>query len=248
MPPVVEPLFTARGLAIGYGKALLSGIDLAIGRGEYWGIFGPNGAGKTTLIKTLLGVIRPRAGTLTRAPHLRLGYVPQLTAVRENLPLSVRQVVELGALDLVALRPVGEALDRVGLKDLDARPFAALSGGQRQRVMVARALHRNPDVLVLDEPTNGVDLITRHALRHLTRELNAEGVAVLLITHLLGEIGPEVTRFLWLDSREDLFLAGSREAVFNDPRLTSTYGEGLRAVNVSGESVLTWNGEDGARA
>ena len=133
---------------------------------------------------------------------------PSSRAVRESLPLSVRQVVELGALDLKGLPPVGEALARVGLRDLSRERFSALSGGQRQRVMVARALHRQPDVLVLDEPTNGVDLLTRHALRHLMRELNGEGVAVLLITHLLGEIGPEVGHFLWLDSREGLFLAG----------------------------------------
>jgi zinc transport system ATP-binding protein len=237
---VAEALFSLRGVAIGYGRPLLSGITLSVGRGEYWGIFGPNGAGKTTLIKTLLGVIQPLSGEVRRAPGVRLGYVPQLAAVRESLPLSVRQVVELGALDLKGLPPVGEALARVGLKELDREPFMALSGGQRQRVMVARALHRKPDVLVFDEPTNGVDLITRHALRHLTRELNGEGVAVLLITHLLGEIGPEVEHFLWLDARENLSLCGTRDQVLHDPRLERAYGAGLKSVEVGGETVLTW--------
>lgn len=239
-----EPLFTVENISIGYSRPLLDGISFTIGRGDYWGIFGPNGAGKTTLIKTLLGVLPPLAGVVRRAPGLHLGYVPQLAGVRESLPLSVRQVVELGALDMRSTRPVAEALDRVGLKDLERASFGSLSGGQRQRVMVARALHREPDVLVLDEPTNGVDLITRHTLRHLTRELNEEGVAVLLITHLLGEIGPEVTRFLWLDSRESLFLSGPREAVLSDPGLVRAYGAGLHAADVAGESVLTWAGED----
>ncbi len=244
-----EALFEAEGLAIGYGKPLLSDLTFSIGRGEYWGIFGPNGAGKTTLIKTLLGVQRALGGTLRRAEGLRLGYVPQLTSVRESLPLSVRQVVELGALDLKGLPPVGEALARVGLKDLTREPFSALSGGQRQRVMVARALHRRPSVLVLDEPTNGVDLLTRHALRILMRELNGEGVAVLLITHLLNEIGPEVGHFLWLDSRESLFLAGARESVLGDFRLRKAYGAGLRAVDVAGETVLAWtNGGEAEHA
>lgn len=243
-----EPLFVAEGVTLGYRKPLLEGISFSIGRGEYWGIFGPNGAGKTTLIKTLLGVVRPIAGRVFRSPGVHLGYVPQLTTLRESLPLSVRQVVELGALDLAGTHPVSEALDRVGLGHLERAPFASLSGGQRQRVMVARALHRSPDLLVLDEPTNGVDLLTRHALRDLTRELNAEGVAVLLITHLLGEIGPEVTRFLWLDSREGLFLSGRREEVLASPRLAMAYGAGLRAVDVAGESLLTWAGGGDARA
>jgi len=237
---VAEPLFSAEGLSIGYAKSLLSDLSFSIGRGEFWGVFGPNGAGKTTLIRTLLGVQRPLAGVLKRAEGLRLGYVPQLTSVRDTLPLCARQVVELGALDLKGLPSVGEALSRVGLKDLQKEPFSALSGGQRQRVMVARALHRRPDVLVLDEPTNGVDLQTRHALRLLMKELNAEGVTVLLITHLLNEIGPEVGHFLWLDAREGLFLAGDRAAVLADFRLRQTYGAGLKAVEVAGETVLTW--------
>ena len=242
---MAEPLFSLGGAAIGYRRPLLSDITLSICRGEYWGIFGPNGAGKTTLIKTLLAVIPPLSGRVWRAPGVRLGYVPQLTAVRESLPLSVRQVVELGALDLKALPPVGEALARVGLGELEQEPFMALSGGQRQRVMVARALHRMPDVLVLDEPTNGIDLITRHSLMHLFRDLNHQGMAVLLITHLLGEIGPEVGHFLWLDSREGLCLSGKREAVLQDPRLVSAYGAGLKVMDVQGEPVLTWACEEG---
>lgn len=240
-----EALFSLEGAAIGYGRPLLTDVTIAVQRGEYWGIFGPNGAGKTTLVKTLLGSLKPLAGSLKQAANLRLGYVPQLSSVRESLPLSVRQVVELGALDLKAIPPVSQALERVGLKDLERMRFNSLSGGQRQRVMVARALHRMPDALVLDEPTNGIDLITRHSLMHLFRDLNRQGMAVLLITHLLGEIGPEVGHFLWLDSREGLCLSGRREEVLQDPRLVSAYGAGLRVLEVQGEPVLTWACEEG---
>ena len=242
---MADTLFSLEGAAIGYGSPLLSGITLAIRPGDYWGIFGPNGAGKTTLIKTLLGVVRPISGTLRRAEGVRLGYVPQLSSVRESLPLSVRQVVELGALDLKDPLPVQEALSRVGLEDVVRVPFRTLSGGQRQRVMVARALHRRPNVLVLDEPTNGIDLITRHALMRLFQELNGEGMTLLLVTHLMAEIGAEVKRFLWLDSREGLCISGDREEVLRDPRLAKAYGAGLQILDVAGEPVLTWasNGE-----
>lgn len=244
---MAEALFSLDGAAIGYGAPLLSDISLEIRRGEYWGVFGPNGAGKTTLIKTLLDVQRPLSGTLRRAEGTRLGYVPQLSAVRETLPLSVREVVELGALGLRDPLPLGEALDRVGLSDRSRVLFQDLSGGQRQRVMVARALHRRPDVLVLDEPTNGIDLVTRHALMRLFQELNGEGMTLLLVTHLMGEIGPEVTRFIWLDSREGLCLCGGREEVLSDPRLASAYGGGFRVAEVAGEAILAWESTGEAR-
>jgi ABC-type Mn2+/Zn2+ transport system ATPase subunit len=237
---MAEPLFRMEGVAIGYGRPILSGISLAIEKGQYWGIFGPNGAGKTTLVKTLLGVLRPLAGSVRRRPGLRLAYVPQLTAVQEAMPLSVRQVVELGALDLKGLPPVSEALLRVGLKYMERERFGDLSGGQRQRLMVARALHRQPQALLLDEPTNGVDLLTRNTLRDLLRELNLQGVTLLLITHLLGEIGPEVGHFLWLDARHGLCLCGERATVLHSPELARAYGGGLKAVDVAGETLLAW--------
>ena len=240
---MADELFSLDGAAIGYKAPLLTGVSLSVRRGEYWGIFGPNGAGKTTLVKVLLGVLRPLSGCLRRSEGLRLGYVPQLTAIRDSLPLSVREVVELGGLGLRGCMPVTDALSRVGLADRERSPFMDLSGGQRQRVMVARALHRRPDVLVLDEPTNGIDLITRHSLMHLFQDLNREGMTLLLVTHLLAEIGPEVGYFLWLDSRQGLCLGGERDRVLRDPRLAEAYGAVLSVVDAAGEPVLTWTCE-----
>ncbi len=237
---MAEPLFSFQETAVGYGSPLLQGLDWQVFPGQFWGIFGPNGAGKTTLIKTLLGALKPLGGRVEMRTGVRVGYVPQLSQVRESMPLTVKQVIKLGALGLCGLPPVKATLARVGLEGQENALFASLSGGQRQRVMVARALHRRPELLILDEPTNGVDLPTRHALMALMRRLHKEGMTLLLVTHLLGETGPEVGHFLWVDSRENLCLRGPRDKVLSDPALEAAYGGGLKVVDVAGEPVLTW--------
>ena len=232
------------GASIGYRRPLLSGIAVEIRAGEYWGIFGPNGGGKTTLVKTLLGALAPMAGTVRRRSGVTVGYVPQLTALRDGFPLSVRQVVELGALGMKGLPPAEEALKRLGILELGGEPFRSLSGGQRQRVLVARALHRKPDILVLDEPTNGIDLATRHRLMHLFADLNGGGMTLLLITHHLGEVGSEVGRFLWMDAGDGLFLSGAPEEVLGHPALRGLYGGAFRTVGgISG--AVSWTCAEG---
>ncbi len=244
---MAERVFAFENAAVGYGPPLLRDVNWVAEEGQFWGIFGPNGAGKTTLVKTLLGALKPLAGQVKMSPGLRVGYVPQLSQVRESMPLTVKQVIKLGALGLRDLPPVAETLARVGLEGRERALFASLSGGQRQRVMVARALHRRPRLLILDEPTNGVDLPTRHALMALMRRLHKEGMTLLLVTHLLGEIGPEVGNFLWVDSKENLCLCGPREDVLSNPALEAAYGGGLRVIDVAGEPVLTWTAaENGA--
>jgi len=232
--------FDVQGVAIGYGRPLLNDISFRIERGDYWGIFGPNGAGKTTLIKVLLGALSPLSGRIRSPEDLRLGYVPQLTALCDSLPLTVRKILQLGSLDLRNPPDPSETLERLGLRHLEGKLFADLSGGQRQLAIVARALHRNPDILVLDEPTSGVDLPTRYAIGDLLQKRHEEGMTILLITHLLAEIGPEVNRFLWLDSVQDLFLCGNREEVLQSPRLREAYGASLRIADVDGRPVITW--------
>jgi len=186
----------ARGLALGYGaKTVLTGVDLEVGAGEFWFLIGPNGSGKTTLLRAILGMLEPRAGSLELRPDLasreRVGFVPQRCVVNPSLRTTVREFVSLG---LVGTRVRGPergrnlrwALERVGLAGREDADHGSLSGGQHQRALVARALVRRPELLVLDEPTAGLDVVTEDAFLHTLSDLNRdEGVTLLFVTHEL---------------------------------------------------------------
>ncbi|MGE3621325.1 MAG: anchored repeat-type ABC transporter ATP-binding subunit [Acidimicrobiia bacterium] len=186
------------------GRAVLRDVALEVSPGELVGLLGPNGAGKTTLLRSVLGLVRTRAGRVEvdgrrgRAARARLGYVPQRHEFAWDFPISVERAVLSGRTGRLGLlrrpgvadwRAVGEALERVHLADLRRRPVGELSGGQRQRVLVARALAVAPAVLLLDEPFTGLDVPTQELLSDLFVGLAAEDRAVLMTTHdLLGAL------------------------------------------------------------
>ena len=156
MTPQGEPLVTLAGVSVALGgQAILTGIDLAIRRGEIVTVVGPNGSGKTTLMRTIIGAVVPTAGRIARAPGLRLSYVPQRLAIDPTMPMTVARFMNLPRRRDAAV--VAAALDRAGLAGLQARPLSALSGGQMQRALLARALLNDPDLLILDEGTAGLD-------------------------------------------------------------------------------------------
>jgi ABC-type Mn2+/Zn2+ transport system ATPase subunit len=202
------PLLEARGLAVGHGgRPAAEGVDLALAAGECVGVIGPNGAGKTTLLRTLAGLQPPLAGKITRAPGLRVGYVPQSGSLDPVFPFRARDVVAMAApggwLPLAGRRErtrrTEEALARTGAAELAGLPFRALSGGQKQRVLVARALAAGPRLLALDEPATGLDPEAEAALRALLRRLRVEeGIAILLVTHALGVVAREADRVVLL--------------------------------------------------
>jgi zinc transport system ATP-binding protein len=151
----VSILVEAQGLGVAFGgHRVLTGVDLAIRRGEIVTIVGPNGSGKSTLLRLLVGAERPDTGRVVRAPGLRIGYVPQKLSVDRTLPITVDGFLALAG-GTAAAR--AEARDHVGIADLGGRQLAALSGGQFQRAMLAQALLRRPDLLVLDEAAQGLD-------------------------------------------------------------------------------------------
>lgn len=188
------------------GRPVLDGVDLAVAPGENVGLIGPNGAGKTTLLRAVLGLVKPDAGTIRQSTG-RPGYVPQKHEFTWDFPITVAGAVLNARTATRWLRgptrddrdATAEALDRVGLTDLAARPVGELSGGQRQRVLVARALARRPSLLLLDEPFTGVDVPTQELLTGLLARLAKEGTAVLMTTHDLAQARDTCSRLCLLN-------------------------------------------------
>jgi ABC-type Mn2+/Zn2+ transport system ATPase subunit len=217
-----EALIAAHGLALGYGETLVvRDVSFEVRAGEYWSWIGPNGCGKSTLLRGLLGLLPPRAGHFALAPHLAdrsgIGYVPQRGELSDALPTTVRELVTLGLVGSRVPRgeaqaAVNEALAQVGLRELAGQGFWSLSGGQRQRALLARALARRPELLLLDEPTEGLDVATQHALLDTLDRLHRERRITLVVVTHRHEIARERADHvaLFADGR---VAAGPREAV-----------------------------------
>jgi zinc transport system ATP-binding protein len=181
--PTGRALVAARGLGIRRaGRWLITGINLSVARGEIVTLIGPNGGGKTTTVKALLGLIAPDAGEVERAPRLRIGYVPQRFEIDWTLPLDVMRLMTLTGQH--ERRAVQAALERVGAGHLETAEIQHLSGGEFQRVLLARAIIAKPDLLVLDEPVQGVDYSGEIELYELINALRDElNCGVLMISH-----------------------------------------------------------------
>ena len=189
------PLVDLRDVTFAYGTTpVLHHVSFSVNPGQFTGIVGPSGSGKTTLMRLLLGTIKPVHGAIARAPGLAFSYVPQLETVNWNFPVTVAECVLMSRpAKRLNPRPTAQerreieaVLDRLGIADLSHRHIRELSGGQQQRMFLARALLRSPSLLLLDEPTSGVDVQTRHEVLHLLDDLNKDGLAIVLTTHDLN--------------------------------------------------------------
>ena len=194
------------------GRSVLRDVHVGLGRGECLGVIGPNGGGKTTFLRTLLGVYRPTSGSVRwagpRSGAICRGYVPQHCDPDRTCPLSAREVVRQGAVGWGCLtgrrrrelgRRAEELLDEVGLGDDGGVRYVELSGGQQRRVLLARALVSDPSVLLLDEPTSGVDLEGREQFGALLRAIHARGVAIILVSHDLPWVARHADRIACLN-------------------------------------------------
>ena len=201
------PIIEVTGVTLIQNELLvLDSVSLTINKGEFTAIIGPNGAGKTTLVKVILGLLKPSSGSVKvfgvpveqlGSLRAKTGYVPQIFAVDMSFPVTVYETVLMGTYGRLGIgkRPgrrehedTMAALEKVGIPDLKDRPIRRLSGGQRQRAFIARALANKPELLVLDEPTTGVDIATTGSLYTLLRQLRSEGVTVVIVSHDIGVV------------------------------------------------------------
>ena len=234
-------------VSIGYGKQIIvKGINLSVYNNDFIGVVGPNGAGKTTLLMTLLGNLKPLGGSVLRT-SLRFGYVPQRDTVQPLLPYTVHDVVIMGRYSLMGLfgRPsekdyeiVDTSLDKVGIKELKNLNYNSLSGGQRQRTLIARALAVEPDVLILDEPTNGMDTPSHHSLLKLISGLHLDKkLTILLVSHLLSDVANGVKKLVLID--RNFFQSGPIEEVLSEENLKKTYSSDFHVNKINDEYIIT---------
>lgn len=222
-----EILIRGRGIVLSRsGRTILDGIDIDITRGEIVTLIGPNGAGKTSLVRVLLGLERPDSGTVDRAPGLVIGYVPQRFDRDSAIPMTVARFLGLAA--RVTPEQVRNALEEVGAGHVAERQLSQLSGGELQRVVLARALVRQPQLLVLDEPARGVDHLGEADLYGLIGRLRDErGFGVLLVSHDLHIVMAQSDRVLCVNRH--VCCHGVPETVAQHPEYVRLFGDAARA-------------------
>ncbi len=210
-----EPFITLDDLSIGYdGHAVLSGLSLSIARASFTAILGTNGSGKSTLLKTLLGLQPPVGGRIQFAAPPVFGYVPQTVQLDTLYPLTGFDVALMGVYGRIRAGRflprheqdfVHECLCATAADEFARKKFSQLSGGQKQRVLIARALATKPDVLVLDEPTSGVDAAATKALLEFISQIHEERkLTILLVTHDLPLVRKHAQHVIWLHQGEVL--------------------------------------------
>ncbi len=243
----MRPFVELEDVGVAHGAtSVLEAIHLTVEAGDFLGIIGPNGAGKTTLLRVMLGLLAPSAGRVRLFGHPpesfrqwgRVGYVPQKATLDPGLPATVEEVVSSGLLAAVGLvgragpaarRRVGEVLARVGMEPYAPARIGALSPGQQQRVLIARALVADPELLILDEPTGGVDPEAQTSFYALLQHLNREReVTLILVSHDIGVVAKEVTKLACLNRR--LVFHGRPGDFLSDAALAALYGPAVRVV------------------
>jgi ABC-type Mn2+/Zn2+ transport system ATPase subunit len=233
------------GVSAAYDRhVVLSDVSFHIHEDQFTGIVGPSGAGKTTLLRVLLGTLSPRSGTVVRREGLRVAYVTQLETVNWNFPVTVSECVlmsrsrgrRLPWASRQEKAEVHEVLERLGIGGLGERHIRELSGGQQQRMFLARALLRQPQLLLMDEPTSGVDVSTRHDVLHLLADLHEDGVAIVLTTHDLNGMAAHLPHLVCVNHR--IVADGTPRDVITPAVLEQTFGARMEVLEHLGMRVV----------
>ena len=240
------PLIDLCDLTASYDhEPIWKALNLTIMPGQFTALVGPTGCGKSTLLKAILGLVTCPSGKVQRRSGLTIGYVPQHETISWQFPVTVEQVVRMGRYRRTTWWPWASRedrrqtdilLDRLGLAAYANRHISELSGGQQQRVFLARALIGTPQLLLLDEPTAGVDMKTQHDVLHLLRELNGEGMTILLTTHDLNTIASHVPWVICFNRR--IVAQGPPAAVLTPAILRQTYDAQMTVVSHDGMTFI----------
>ena len=217
-------LVEARNLSVRYsGAPIIADVSFSIEPGEIVTIVGPNGSGKSTLIRALLGILPPASGEVRRAPGLKIGYVPQRLGIDATLPMTVARFLSLP--ERQSRAAIAGVLKRVGIPGIESQAMAALSGGQLQRALLARALLAAPGILILDEPTQGLDQPGTAEFYRLIEKLRSDaGCAVLMVSHDLHVVMSASDRVICLNGH--ICCQGKPRVVRDAPEYRALFGVG----------------------
>ncbi len=245
MSSTIEDLVSLHRVGHSYGSGhVIDDITMHLKAGQLTGIVGPSGSGKTTLLRVLLGAISPTHGEVARKANMRVGYVPQVEVVNWNFPVTVSETVIMARpprrfnprTTLRERSDAAEVLERLGIADLGHRHIRELSGGQQQRVFIARALVGQPDLLLMDEPTSGVDVRTRHEVLHLLEELNHGGLSIALTTHDLNGMAAHLPHLICIN--KTIQGEGPPGVVLTSEILEATYGAPMDVLQHAGMPLV----------
>lgn len=226
-------------------EPVLINIDLTVLPGSFLGVVGPSGSGKTSVLRAITGALKPIAGRIVfpQGP-VPIGYVPQVETVNWYFPVTVREAVLMARLGERRLpwasqderREADRVLETLGLDGLGGRHIRELSGGQQQRVFIARALLRRPRLLLMDEPTSGVDVRTRHDVVHLLHELHHDGLAIVVTTHDLNGLAAHLPELVCLN--REVIAVGAPAEVIRPDVLEKTYGAPMEVLSHGGMPIV----------